>query len=296
MGARAVVETGRDRKALVADAGFKELSFISVAAGVVAAYGMFALLAGLAAGVIAAADAEIDLASNWRDLGMAGGLVVAGLLLVAYLFGGYVAGRMARRAGALHGIVVFVLGAAVVVAAAFVARELGGADVASSNLRGLGVPTTAAEWRDVATIAGIASLAAMLLGALLGGILGERWHAKLLSRALDPEIGAEAEARRDAELRAAEAEELRTAAFRRVRATTPNRTRRVDTVDDTGDTRVAPQPSAVGGRTDRDTDRGVDVDGDGNADRRRGSLWWRRLQPRDDAEGTGARGDTVSRR
>jgi hypothetical protein len=34
------------------------------------------------------------------------------------------------------------------------------------------------------TIAGIGSLAAMLVGALLGGVLGERWHSKLTRRAV----------------------------------------------------------------------------------------------------------------
>src|SRR5947209_3014900 len=239
MSARAVVETGRDRKALVADAGFKELSFVSAFAGVVTAYGLFALLLGLATGVVAATNTDVNLSDNWHQLGMGGGLVVAGLLLVSYLFGGYVAGRMARRAGATHGVVVFVLGVVIVAVAAFVARQLGGADVASSSLRGLGVPTTGSEWRDVITVAGIASLAAMLVGALAGGILGERWHAKLVSRALDPRIGAEAEARRDAELRAAEAEERRTGSFQRVRAATPSRTRRVD-AEETGTSEVVP--------------------------------------------------------
>jgi hypothetical protein len=228
MGARAVVETRQDRKALVADAGFGELSFVSAAAGVVTAYGLFALLAGLATGVLAGSHAKFNLSQNWHQLGMTGGLVVAGLLLLAYLFGGYVAGRMARRAGVLHGVVVFVLGVVIVAVAAVIARAVGGADVASSNLRGLGVPTTGAEWRDVATVAGIASLAAMLIGAVAGGALGERWHAKLVTRALDPRVGAEAEALRQSELRAAEAEELRTGSFRRVRAATPTRSRRSD--------------------------------------------------------------------
>ena len=232
MGTRPIVETRRDRKALVADAGFNQLSLTSVFAGVLAAYGAFAVFAGIAVGVIKAANVDIDLASQWHDLGMAGGLVVAGLLLLAYLFGGYVAGRMARRSGVLHGVFVFVLGVAIAVGAAALARWLGGSDVAASNLRDLGVPTTATEWGDVATVAGIASLAAMLIGALAGSVLGERWHAKLLARALDPQIGAEAEARRDAERRAADAEDLRTSAFRRVRAATPTRTKRVDTDDD----------------------------------------------------------------
>ncbi len=232
MGTRPIVETRRDRKALVADAGFKQLSLMSVFAGVFAAYGSFAVLAGVAVGVIKAANVDIDLATQWHDLGIAGGFVVAGLLLLAYLFGGYVAGRMARRSGLLHGAFVFLLGVAIAIGAAALARWLGGSEVAASNLRDLGVPTTAAEWRDIATVAGIASLAAMLAGALAGSVLGERWHSKLLARALDPQIGAEAEAHRDAQRRAAEAEELRTASFRRVRATTPTRTRRVDNDDD----------------------------------------------------------------
>jgi hypothetical protein len=135
---------------------------------------------------------------------------------------------MARRAGTLHGAVVFVLGVVVVAAAAVLTRALGGADAAASSLRDLGVPTTGAEWGDVASIAGIASLAAMLIGSLAGGVLGERWHTKLLARALDPEVGAEAEARAAAERLAAEAEERRTESIQRVRATAPTRTARVD--------------------------------------------------------------------
>jgi hypothetical protein len=38
--------------------------------------------------------------------------------------------------------------------------------------------------RGYRTLAGIASLAAMLVGALLGGVLGERWHSKLTRRAV----------------------------------------------------------------------------------------------------------------
>ena len=35
----------------------------------------------------------------------------------------------------------------------------------------------------------------MLLGAVAGGFLGERWHGKLVRRALDPSVGPEADAR-----------------------------------------------------------------------------------------------------
>ena len=303
MRTRAVVETRQDRKELVADAGFSRLSFASAAAGVLTAYGAFALLAGVAAGIAKAVDLDVDVAAKWHDLGMAGGLVVAGLLLVAYLFGGYVAGRMARRAGTLHGAVVFVLGLAVVAVAALIARELGGADAAASNLRDLGVPTTASEWGDVASVAGIASLAAMLVGALAGGALGERWHTKLLARALDPTVGAEAEAREAAERLAAEAEERRTESIRRVRVTTPTRTLRVDAdtevLDRNGDADEldaherahAMHPASHStvdvdgdGRTDgfrneyANGNRHVVANGDRNGDGS-GSFWWRIHEP-----------------
>lgn len=285
MATRSLVETRQDRKALVADAGFRQLSVPSAAAGVLSAYGAFALLAGIAVGVLKAANVDIDVSSQWRQLGMSGGLVVAGLLLVAYLFGGYVSGRMARRSSVMHGVVVFVLGVAVAAAAAVFARWLGGADVASSNLRDLGVPTTASEWGDIATVAGIASLAAMLVGSLLGATMGERWHSKLVTRALDPRVGAEADAVRESEKRAAEAErrsadarDLRTGSFERVRAATPSRSRRVDSE---AATQTMPVPAAAGPVRPVPASRGVATDGMGN-----GSV--RRVRPAPDEERTSA--------
>src|SRR5206468_8536419 len=67
-----------------------------------------------------------------------------------------------------------------------------------SNLRSIGVPTAATEFRQIATVAAAVALAAILVGALFGGMFGEHWHAKLMRRALDPEIGPEADARRQA--------------------------------------------------------------------------------------------------
>ena len=61
--------------------------------------------------------------------------------------------------------------------------------VIRGNLRSLGIPTTGAEWGDIGTLAGIGSLVAMLVGALLGGLLGERWHTKLTRRAASPDYG-----------------------------------------------------------------------------------------------------------
>lgn len=225
---RIVVESGRDRRALVQDAGWKRLSFGSLLAGVLVAYGAFAILAGIAAGTLEATGADTDIGARWNDLGVAAGLVVAGLLFGSYLFGGYVAGRMARRAGSLHGVGTFVLGVLVAAGVAVLIRQAAGTDTVVANLRDLGLPTTGDEWRDVGTVAGLASLAAALVGAVVGGVLGERWHAKLLSRAVDPEVGAEADARRQSAQAAAEAQVRSTTAGARVDNASLRRRRRAD--------------------------------------------------------------------
>lgn len=192
-------ETARERRELAADAGFGGFSVTSVLAGVLVAYGAFAILAGLAAAALDAFGDDTDLTTNWEALGTTGGIVVAGLLFLAYLFGGYVAGRMARRNGVAHGAGVLLLGIVVVAAVAALARSSADPDAIASNLRSLGIPTTADEWGQAGTVAGIASLIAVVAGSLLGGALGERWHARLFARAADPTVGAQADAARQAE-------------------------------------------------------------------------------------------------
>ncbi len=192
-------ETAKERRELAADAGFGGFSLTSVLAGVLVAYGAFAILVGIAAAVVGALDVDTDLSSDWEQLGTTGGLVVAGLLLLAYLFGGYVAGRMARRNGLAHGAGVLVLGVVIVGAVAALARSSAGTDTIADNLRSLGIPTTTDEFGQAGTVAGIASLLALALGSLLGGALGERWHARLFARAVDPNVGAQAAAARQAE-------------------------------------------------------------------------------------------------
>ena len=192
-------ETARERRELAEDAGFGGFSVTSVLAGVLVAYGAFAILAGLAAAALDAFGNDTDLTTDWETLGTTGGIVVAGLLFLAYLFGGYVAGRMARRNGVAHGAGVLVLGILIVAAVAALARSSADPTAIGNNLRSLGIPTTADEWGQAGTVAGIASLVAVVLGSLLGGGLGERWHARLFARAVDPTVGAQAEAARQAE-------------------------------------------------------------------------------------------------
>jgi hypothetical protein len=178
-------ESPKDRASLVREAGLGRLSFPSILAGVLVAYGAFAVLAALVGTVAAAIGLNTDLNRNdWATLGLGSAIAVAVVLLAAYLFGGYVAGRMARRAGLLNGLAVFLLALLLVAVVGAVAASQTDAEAISSNLRSLGIPTSSTEWGKAGTVAGIGSLAAMLVGALLGGVLGERWHSKLTRRAV----------------------------------------------------------------------------------------------------------------
>jgi hypothetical protein len=146
-------ESPKDRAGLAREAGLGRLSFPSILAGVLVAYGAFAVLAALAGTVAAAVGLNTDLNRNdWATLGLGSAIAVAVVVLVA------------------------------VVAA--VAASQSDAEAIGSNLRSLGIPTTGTEWGKAGTVAGIGSLAAMLVGALLGGVLGERWHSKLTRRAV----------------------------------------------------------------------------------------------------------------
>lgn len=191
MGRKRIVEDRRDRMELASEAGYSKISIGSVLAGVLVGYGAFAVLAALAGGILSAFGVDFRALSDndWREAGIGSGIAVALSLFLAYLYGGYVAGRMARRAGAANGLLVFVLGILVAAGVGAAVGTQAGADGLVDNLRSIGVPTSGEDFRAIGTVAGIGALLAMLLGSVMGGVAGERWHGKLLTRALDPTVG-----------------------------------------------------------------------------------------------------------
>ncbi len=176
---------------MATEAGYSKVSVGSVLAGVLVAYGAFAILAAITGGVLSALGVETERLSDndWRDLGIASGVGVGISLLLSYLFGGYVAGRMARRAGAMNGLLVFVVGILLAIGVGAALSTQADGDALLNNLRSIGVPTSGEEYSAIGTFAGLGALVAMLLGSIFGGISGERWHGKLLARALDPTVG-----------------------------------------------------------------------------------------------------------
>ncbi len=195
------IEGRRERLELAREAGWGGVSWFSVAAGVLTALGGFALCVGIAAAVLHPLDISLDgLTDNdWQRLGLVAGLLSAAALLGAFSFGGYAAGRMARRTGLRHGVLVFAVGVGVLAGAAGIAGVEGAGAAIRDRLESFGAPTDTSTWFGIAVVTGAAAFGGMLLGAVLGGVRGERWHQRLVARALDPDIGPEADLRAEAE-------------------------------------------------------------------------------------------------
>jgi hypothetical protein len=103
---------------------------------------------------------------------------------------------MARRNATLHGVALAIGTLIVGAIAGGIVSILTDDAAVRSNLRSIGVPVTGDQVTDVAIVGVIVSLAAIVIGSVLGATLGERWHAKLARRVDDPEIGASADERR----------------------------------------------------------------------------------------------------
>jgi MFS family permease len=133
-------------------------------------------LAYLAGGYVAGRMARFDGARQGVAVWVIGLLVV---LFLAYLAGGYVAGRMARFDGARQGVAVWVIGLLVVIALAVAGLVLGSQYNVLSQLNLPRIPID----EGTATTAGIITLVAILvvtlIGAVLGGKLGDRYHRKI---------------------------------------------------------------------------------------------------------------------
>ncbi|MGY1720693.1 hypothetical protein ACI8AG_16780 [Blastococcus sp. SYSU DS0552] len=135
--------------------------------------------AGVAVGLTEGVPSVEEATEQASTIGIVGGIVLLVVLFLAYLAGGYVAGRMARFDGARQGIAVWVIGLLVVLALA-VAGLLFGSEY--NVLQQLNLPRIPID-EGTATTGGIIALVAVLVltlvGAVLGGKLGERYHRKV---------------------------------------------------------------------------------------------------------------------
>ncbi|MFF4601037.1 hypothetical protein [Amycolatopsis sp. NPDC001319] len=107
-------------------------------------------------------------------------IVVLVVLLIGYYCGGYVAGRMARFNGVKQGLAVWVWSIVIAAVVAILAAVGGSQFDILARLNGLPrLPINEGTLTVVGIITVLVALAAALIGAILGGLAGMRYHRKI---------------------------------------------------------------------------------------------------------------------
>lgn len=169
------------------------VSFGAILTGVVVAFGAMLLLSALIGGILAAIGTSVEevTAGDAVDAGVAVGISFVVATFLAYLWGGYTAGRMGRGAGPVNGLLVPVVALVLAVAVGAIVSALGATAQLNLPFSTSRLPVDENSLVDFGTGIGIATLVAMFLGALLGGMMGSRWHTKLERRVVERRVADE---------------------------------------------------------------------------------------------------------
>jgi hypothetical protein len=135
--------------------------------------------AGVAVGLTQGVPSADEATQEAGTIGIAGGIVLLVILFLAYLAGGYVAGRMARFDGVRQGIAVWAIGLLVVLVLAAAGLVFGAQFNVLQQLNLPRIPIDEGTTTTGTVIALVAVLLATLLGAILGGKLGDRFHRRV---------------------------------------------------------------------------------------------------------------------
>lgn len=152
--------------------------------GWIVAVGVAVLLVGIVGAVLAGVDSSIEITrSDAEDragaIGVSAAVIVLVLLAVAYYAGGYVAGRMSRFDGARQGVGVWVIGLLVAIVAGVVGAFFGSTYNVLDRVDVPSIPISSDDLTLGAVIAGIAALVVSLVFAILGGVVGQRYHGRV---------------------------------------------------------------------------------------------------------------------
>jgi len=152
----------------------------AILTGVVVSFGCMFLLSAVVAGVLATIGVGGDELSDAPvEVGVGAGIVLVATQLVAYLWGGYTAGRMGRGAGLANGVLVPLVALLVAVVVGAIAAVMGTTANLNLPFQAYRLPVQDDYLVDWGIGTGIASLVAMFLGGAIGGALGTRWHSRL---------------------------------------------------------------------------------------------------------------------
>ncbi|MDN4610158.1 Yip1 family protein [Arthrobacter burdickii] len=165
---------------------FGGMKFGSAFFGWLTATGMFVLLSALVGALAALFGVGADLSpadvrigsGEAQTAGLTAAVVFGVILLLSYFAGGYVAGRMARFSGVKQGVAVWLWAIIVAVVLAIIGFIVGNRANITDRFQNLGVPS-AQELTGPGLITLLVVAAVALLGAILGGLAGMRYHRKI---------------------------------------------------------------------------------------------------------------------
>jgi hypothetical protein len=153
-------------------------SWISVVLGWLTSLGAGLILAGIVGGIVGAiVGAGQTVRGAATESGTAGLIGLLITLFLAFLIGGYCAGRMASRSGVKHGLLVAALAMLVTLVLAGVGALLGTSFIDSFS--GVTLPKLPADVprQSLSTIMTVTGILALLF-PFIGGALGGWWGAK----------------------------------------------------------------------------------------------------------------------
>jgi hypothetical protein len=173
--------------------------------GLLTAVGLAALLVAMLLGgwiAVGAAGPGESAADQVDRVATGGGAIALVILALAYLTGGYAAGRMARFAGWKQGLAVWLLSVLIALVVAVTSWIAGGELDPTESISMPANPVDAGPLSNGPVILALAFVIA-LATALAGGVLGERFHRALDREALaldEPDAGPEPEPETEREM------------------------------------------------------------------------------------------------
>ena len=142
------------------------------------------LLTGIIGAIAAAISDTAQVTQNEAEreagtIGVTAAVVLIVVLLLGYYCGGYVAGRMSRFDGGRQGVAVWVIGLLVTIVAVALGAIFGDQYNVLDRVNLPRIPLSTDKLTGGAVITGLLVLVGTLLAAMLGGIVGHRYHNRV---------------------------------------------------------------------------------------------------------------------
>ena len=149
------------------------------AAGTAVLLGAIVTGVGTALGMTRNVETAGTTPAGTESVGLIGGIILLAIIFVSYLAGGYVAGRMARFNGLTQGLGVWLWAVIIAILAAGAGMLAGARFDILTRVNSLPrLPLSQGTLNTGGIILAIGIVAVSLIGALLGGLAGMRYHRR----------------------------------------------------------------------------------------------------------------------